>query len=279
MTTPDLLVADLLPLLRRFCAGGHGIALGGSCAKGTSDDLSDVDVYLFAHAVLPARERADLAAETLGESAQAVSWGTDEPFVHGGTDFTYRGHRVECWLRSVGGVEQAIAECRRGEIRRDYVYWTVMGFFNYAALSDLRTMRVVDDPHGMLGRWKAAVERYPDALRRAVLLRFGREAAFWPENVHYETAVERGDVIYASGIVQQVLHAAIQVVFALNCEYFPGEKGLVGALEKLAVRPPAFAQRVQALLAPAPDGGIAALREQRRALAALVAEVTALTVA
>jgi hypothetical protein len=273
MTTPDLLVADLLPLLRRFCAGGHGIALGGSCAKGTSDDLSDVDVYLFAHAVLPARERADLAAETLGESAQAVSWGTDESFVQGGTDFTYRGHRVECWLRSVGGVERTIEECRRGEIRRDYVHWTVMGFFNYATLADLRTMRIVEDPHGVLGRWKEAVGRYPDALRREVLRRFGREAAFWPGNVHYETAVERGDVIYASGIVQQVLHAVIQVVFALNREYFPGEKGLAGALEKLAVRPPALAERVQALLAPAPHEGVEGLREQRRALAALVAEV------
>ncbi|HEX7240825.1 MAG TPA: DUF4037 domain-containing protein [Longimicrobiaceae bacterium] len=270
---PDLLVGELLPLLRRFCAGEHGIALGGSHAKACADEQSDVDVYLFSRGALPGARRRELVEETLGPASEAVSWGADEPFVQGGTDFVHRGVRVECWLRSAAAVEGTLAACVEGRIRREPAVWTVMGFFDYVALADVRSMRVVEDPHGMLARWKDAVAAYPEPLRRAVLGRFMAEAAFWPENFHYRSAVERADVIYTSGIVQQTLHSLIQVAFALNREYFPGEKKLAVALAKLPALPEAFAPRVQALLCPGRDPGVAELREQRRELAALMAEL------
>lgn len=271
--TPDLAVRELLPLLRGFCVGEHGIALGGSHAKGSGDALSDLDVYLFADRVLPGARRREQVVEALGEAAEAVSWGPDEPFTGGGTDFVYRGTRVECWLRSTRQLQATLAACGRGEFRREHSVWAVMGFLDYVALADVLAMRIVEDPGGMLARWKAEAAVYPEPLRRAVLGRFMPEAAFWPDNFHYASAVERADAIYVAGIVQQVAQALVQVVFALNGEYFPGEKRLDSALEKLPLAPPAFARRLRALLFPGRDPGVAELREQRRALGALVAEV------
>jgi hypothetical protein len=63
----------------------------------------------------------------------------------------------------------------------------------------------------MLARWKAQVAVYPEPLRDAILRQFMTEAAFWPDNPHYLSAIERGDVIYTSAIVQQVVQALIQV--------------------------------------------------------------------
>ncbi len=279
VSTPDRVVRELLPLLRRFCPGEHGIALGGSHAKGSGDQLSDVDVYLFADRVLPGASRRALVLEELGEAAEAVSWGRDEPFTEGGTDFLHRATRVECWLRSTRQVQATIAACRAGEIRREHSVWAVMGFFDHVALADVLAMRIVEDPQGMLARWKAEVAVYPEPLRRAVLGRFMPEAAFWPDNRHYASAVERADVIYVGAIVQQVTQALVQVVFALNGEYFPGEKRLDAALDKLPVAPPALARRLRALLFPGEDPGVAELREQRRALGALVVEVERLVAA
>lgn len=279
MSTPDLVVRELLPLLRRFCPGEHGIALGGSHAKGSGDVLSDLDVYLFADRVLPGARRREQVVEALGEAAEAVSWGCDDPFTGGGTDFTYRGTRVECWLRSTRQMQATIAACTTGELRREHSVWAVMGFFDHVALADVLAMRIVEDPRGMLARWKAEVAVYPEPLRRAVLGRFMPEATFWPDNRHYASAVERADVIYVSAIVQQVAQALVQVVFALNGEYFPGEKRLDTALEKLQVAPHALARRLRGLLFPGKDPGVAELREQRRALGALVAEVERLVAA
>ncbi|MFL5541399.1 MAG: nucleotidyltransferase domain-containing protein, partial [Longimicrobiaceae bacterium] len=76
MTDPDAVVRELLPLVRTFCTGEeYGVALGGSHAKGTADAHSDVDIYLFADAFLPAARRVELVTARLGEAARAVSWG------------------------------------------------------------------------------------------------------------------------------------------------------------------------------------------------------------
>jgi hypothetical protein len=276
MITPDEIVAGLLPMLRTWVEGEYGIAIGGSYAKGSGDSLSDVDLYLFANEVLPAARRAERVVAELGAQARPESWGGDAPFVQGGTDFWYAGQRVECWLRSTREVDRTLRACVGGEVRREYVVWTVMGFLSYTALADVHSMKVVDDPHGMLTRWKAAVATYPEALRQSILDRFVPEAAFWPENFHYRTAVQRADVIYTSAIVQQVLQALIQVVFALNRVYFPGEKRLAHAMETLPVQPSGFACRVLELLSPAAVD-VEGLETQRRALADLAAEMRVLT--
>ncbi|HYH79310.1 MAG TPA: nucleotidyltransferase domain-containing protein [Longimicrobium sp.] len=264
---------ELLPLVRRFARGPCAVALGGSCAKAHGDAYSDVDIYLFADAVLPAADRDALVAEVLGPRAAPDSWGSDEPFVRGGTDFEHRGVRVEVWLRRAAHVEAAIDECLRGEIRREYVAWTVMGFFNHVVLADVHSLRPLDDPSGLLAGWKARVERYPEPLRNAIVRRFMGEAAFWPANPHYHTAIERADVIYTSGIVQMVAHALVQVLFALNRVYFPGEKRITESVARLERVPPAFAARLQAMVAPGVPPTVAALREQQASLATLVDEV------
>ncbi|MDF0673525.1 MAG: DUF4037 domain-containing protein [Nitrospira sp.] len=157
--------------------------------------------------------------------------------------------------------------------------WTVMGFFNYVLLADIRTMQIIEDPYATLARWKTDVATYPEPMRQSILHRFMREAMFWPENFHYRTAVERADIIYTSALVQRVVQAVIQVIFALNREYFQGEKRLAQALVKLPLLPKAFPVRLQALVSPATGSGVEQLREQRRELCALVAEVQSLVLA
>lgn len=276
MEAPEQVVSALLPLLRNFCAGPCGIAFGGSHAKEAADAWSDVDVYLFAERVLPGARRAELVRQALGADSEAVSWGSDEPFVQGGTDFRRGGVPVEVWLRETGAVERALAECLAGRITRKPAVWAVMGFFGHAVMADVRAMRIIEDPVGVLARWKEQAAVYPEPLRRAILSRFTAEAGFWPGNLHYHTAVERADRIYAAGIVQQTVQALVQVAFALNREPFPGEKQLAAKLEKLPILPAAFAARIEALLYPGASPDAHRLRAQQRDLAALVGEIRSL---
>jgi hypothetical protein len=272
MPTAESIVDTLLPLVRRFAVGRYGIALGGAHAKETGDALSDVDIYLFAERALPNEERSAMTREMCGEACGVASWG--DPEVEGGTDFRHDGQVVEVWFREIGSVADAVARCRAGEIRREYRAWTVMGFFGHAVLSDLKSMRIVDDPSGILAGWQAEVAEYPPALRREIVGRFLAEARFWPDNVHYRTAVERRDLVYAGGIVRHAAHALVQAAFALNHAYFPGEKKLARALDLLPDAPAGFGARVEALLYPGTPAD-ADLEAQSRELAALVADVEA----
>ena len=70
-----------------------------------------------------------------------------------------------------------------------------------------------------------------------------------------------------------MVYALIQVVFALNHAYFPGEKKVGVVLEHLALQPQDFYRRIRELVYPGNDGSIAYLRTQREALSKLVTEV------
>jgi hypothetical protein len=267
------IVSDLLPLVRQLARGEYAIAFGGSYAKGTADDQADVDLYLFAHDVLPGEERTRIASGSSPEIEGIRAWGDDAPFTEAGTDFRFRGHNVECWLRNTGHVERSIAECREGVVRREFVTWTTTGFYNHCCLSDLTVMLSLDDPFDIIARWKSEVAIYPPKLREAIVDHHLAAAEFWPDNFHYLSAIERQDVIYATGIVQQVVHNLVQVLFALNEAYFPGDKQLDAALARLPRKPPKLSERIAALLWPGITATTEVLREQRASVRSLLADV------
>ncbi len=270
------IVADLLPALQAMCqVPRYGIAFGGAHAKGVADSASDLDLYVFAAAIASNEARTQRVVE-LADAAPR-SWSMPGAFTQAGTDFICRGQRVEVWLRSTGLIEQTLAECERGIVKQDLVTWTVMGFYNHCALSDLAHMFVLDDADGMLAAWQRRVSVYPPRLRVSIIEKHLMAARFWPHNPHYASAVERCDVLYVSGIVQQVVHNLVQVLFALNRVYFPGDKKLAAALDALQHAPPQIGTRMSALIAPAVQPTVASLTVQRHALQTLAAEVEALT--
>ena len=279
MTTPGVvegIVAELLPLVRQFARGEYAIALGGAHAKGTADSESDLDLYLFANSVLPTDERTRMTVAFSPEVTGAYSWQDDLPFSDTGTDFYFRGMRVEVWLRNAERIERTIAECLDGVLKRDLVTWTTTGFYNHCALSDVKVMVPLEDPFGIIARWKSQVGGYPRKLRDAIIAQHLPAARFWPDNFHYKSAVERVDVIYATGIVQQVVHNLLQVLFALNESYFPGDKNLGVALDHLPRQPVELRSKVESLLWPAASATRETLRAQAEALRSLLQDIEAM---
>jgi hypothetical protein len=277
--TPNPLVTVMLPLLHKLCDGRVSVAIGGSRAKGSADRWSDLDVYLFSMTVLSRLDREAVVSTMLPNVSNVTSWGCDDPFLEGGTDFTVDGVRVECWHRNEASVEEKVQASLNGEVRRQYSAWAVMGFFDHTVLADIRSMQIVADAQGTLDRWKKQVSNYPEALRQSLLHHFMREAAFWQNNPHYRSAIERVDLIYTTAIVQHTLQALIQVLFALNRAYFPGEKQLAFAIGTLSLRPQGLCDRIRQILSPGTVIGRDELAVQASALADLVAETKALVLA
>ena len=270
------LAHELAPLLRQFVHGEYGIALGGAHAKGVEDAESDLDLYIFARDILPNAERTRLCRQLIGNEPQVVSWGHDAVFTQAGTDFYYQGQKVECWLRHADLISTSVAECRRGIVKREFVTWTTTGFYNHCVLSDLSHMVPLEDPAGMLARWQREVAVYPPELRQAIMEQHLSAAHFWPDNFHYLSAIERCDLIYVTGIVQQAAHNLIQVLFALNRVYFPGDKKLDVAIRLLPLKPERVEERLQRLIFPGAQPTKELLSEQGEELRRLVREVDVL---
>jgi hypothetical protein len=270
-------LCELLPLIRAFAIGDYGIALGGAHAKGVADEDSDLDIYLFAQAVLPNAERRRLMVEFSSEITDICCWGEDTNFTQAGSDFRFRGLLVENWARNSAMIDTIIAECEQGIVKRDLVCWTITGFYNHCCLSDIKVMMPLEDPAGIIARWKERVAVYPPKLRRAIIEQHLAEARFWPENPHYHSAIKRADVIYTTGIVQQVVHNLLQVLFAINETYFPGDKKLREALEHLSKLPEGFLERLDFLLWPAAPVTEEVLWQQQKELTALMKELATLS--
>ena len=269
----QLVVDEVLVAVRHFTRAAYGIAVGGAHAKGAADAESDLDIYLFAEHALPSSERESCVLELCPGAQRIVSWGGDGPLVQCGTDFDHRGLRVECWLRSTELIERTIAESQAGIVRREWVTWTTTGFYNHCTLSDISVMIPIDDRDGILARWKTVVAIYPPKLREAIVQTHLQAARFWPSNFHYSSAVERQDVIYTTGIVQQVVHNLIQVLFAVNETYFPGDKKLASALAHLDGVPENLAARIEALIFPRERPSVALLQRQQAGLLSLLRDV------
>jgi hypothetical protein len=275
MKAPDPLhtLQELLPLLREFALGQYGIALGGAHAKGIEDAESDIDLYVFCEAVRPSAARTELARSFSPRITEIRSWENAVYFDQAGTDFHWDGRRVECWMRNSHHIDATILECQRGDITQELVTWTPNGFFNHCCLSDIRAIQIVDDAYGILSRWKNAVAEYPPVLAKAIIRRHLTDARFWPDNFHYKSAIRRVDIIYTTSIVQQVVHNLIQVVFALNRQYFPGDKKLAEHLDKLERQPVRFVERVHTLVFPSAPPTVGLLERQRESLVALLQDV------
>ena len=271
-TTSEL----LRPLLQQFTCGEYGLAIGGAHAKGRADGKSDLDLYVFATSVQPGDVRTRLTNQFSSDVSEVLSWGSVTPFEQSGTDFYLRELKIECWLRNSTSIERAIDECVAGIVKRDFVTWTTTGFYNHCVLSDLNTLIPLDDPVGMLVQWKERIRVYPPKLRTAIIAQHLAAARFWPWNFHYRSAVERQDVIYCTGIIQQVVHNLIQVIFAANEVYFSGDKKLFEALLHLRTTPDRFAERIQNLLFPAASVSGELLRSQQRELQGLVEDVASI---
>ncbi len=266
-------INTLLPILQRFTFGEYGIAVGGAHAKQLDDAESDLDLYLFSAAVLENDERTRLTLLVDPTIHDAFSYGWLQPFEQAGTDFMMGDLKIECWLRNTRSIQSSIDECIAGIVKREAVTWTTTGFYNHCCLSDLNSMIPLDDPSGLLQRWKEQVNHYPVKLRASIIEQHLAAARFWPSNFHYSSAIERQDVIYTTGIIQQVVHNLIQVLFAVNDTYFPGDKKLAMVIAHLEHVPDQFTECVQSLLYPANLLSVAALRNQQIELQQLLQEI------
>jgi len=275
MLNNDILsiVDELIPLIRRFAKSDYGIAVGGAHAKGTADVESDLDIYLFASSVLTNDERNQLTSQHSSNIRDIITWGVEVPFEQGGSDFYYKDIKIECWLRNSEFIENTISDCRAGIVKQELVRWTTTGFFNHCCLSDLKNMIPVEDPAGILSRWQSGLSEYPPKMQETIINKHLSGARFWPHNFHYTSAVERQDVIYTTGIVQQVIHNMIQVLFAVNKTYFPGDKKLANALNHLDRLPDRFVERIQELISPSESVSVELLRHQQVCLQQLLRDL------
>ena len=250
----DEVVATLLPSILGLADRGRvAVALGGSRAKALSDQHSDYDFRVYADAFRGPELRQTPQWAAFQDAVRAVE---------------RSGARIDgTWPRKIAEIDALLTRWQAGELATLDYEWTVWG---YHLPTDIAHQLPIADPDGVLAGWRAALTIYPDALRQAVFRHFGGQLRYWHDDYHYASKVERADLVFLAGLTSKLVHAALQVIFALNRTYYVGDGWNLRAAERLAVRPSDFAARVTAILAP--TDGQDRLARQYQDLRALVAD-------
>jgi hypothetical protein len=248
---------EFIPICRQLAGEQrYAISAGGSLGKGTWDGRSDIDLRLFTDRPLA------------GPSERPQAWAD----YYGGMErWQQRGVRIDgVWARTVGEID-AVLDCwLRGEIKPIDFVWTVWG---YHILTDVANQLIIEDPYQIIAAWKERLSVYPPALKQAILSKYGASLRYWRNDYHYVHKVERGDVVFLAGMSAKLVHEIMQILFALNETYFPGDGSNLKYVAEFAIAPANFAERVRAILYPCAEDAFA---QQYATLIALIDEMLTL---
>jgi len=248
---------DIEDLLRQVVArvskidSIRAIVLGGSRARGTADERSDIDLGIYYDAKHPfstaalgavARELDDRHSENL-----VTAFGEWGPGVNGGGWLQIRGHHVDFLYRELGAVREAIADCVAGRPRSIHQLGHPLGFHIQIYAGEVHVCRPLFDPAGAVAQLKPQLREYPENLRTAAVRKHLFDAEF--EISIAAKPAERGDVMYVAGCLFRAAGFMTLVLYALNRRFYLNEKGAFLESRGFTLKPPRFHDTVARALA------------------------------
>ncbi len=226
------------------------IVLGGSRARGTADERSDIDLGIYYGAERPfstvalgaaAQELDDRHAEGLVTPFGA--WG---PAVNGGGWLEIRGHHVDFLYREIGAVREAIEDFVGGRPRSVYQLGHPLGFHMQIYAGEIHVCRPLFTTSGTIAELKSIVREYPEKFRTAAVTKHLFDAEF--EISICAKPVERADVMYVAGCLFRAAGFMTLVLYALNRRFFLNEKGAGAESRQFAIKPARFHDTVASVL-------------------------------
>lgn len=245
MNTSDLTLRIVEQL--KHIDGIDAVVLGGSRARGTHTESSDIDLGIYYHPTKPIDldSLTRLAKEIDDEHRDDLvtgfgGWG---PWINGGGWLKVSGVPVDFVYRGLDKVTRIIKDCREGQIERVYQPGHPFGFVSSIYLAEVALCRPLWDPHGTVENLKAQAIPYPAELKKAMIYWFWWEVDF--SFMIAQKSIARGDVTYAAGSCFRGVMCMLQVLFAVNEQYWMNEKGALALADQFEKSPARLKERVE----------------------------------
>jgi predicted nucleotidyltransferase len=227
--------------------GVKAIVLGGSRARGAHTAFSDVDLGIYYHPDQPLgleelrRVAADLDDEHRPDALTEMGgWG---PWINGGGWLKIQSQPVDFLYKDLQKVNSIIDDCLDGNVEIVYQPGHPHGFVSSIYLAEVAVCAPLWDPEGIILRLKKKVVPYPGSLQKALIQKFHWEIDFSLRVAR--KSIERADVAYAAGCCFRSAMCMLQVLFALNRQYWLNEKGALALADAFPRKPESLRSRVE----------------------------------
>jgi len=227
--------------------GVVGVMLGGSRARGTHTESSDVDLGLYYRPPLDVDALTALARELSGPGAAVTAPGAWGPWVDGGGWLRVADTPVDWIYRHLDRVDAAWRDARDGRFSFHFQVGHPLGVPDFAYAGEVALGRVLADPTGALTRLREDAGHYPPALRSRVIATALGEADF--ALAIARKGVGRRDTAYVAGCLFRVAGLCAHALHAHAGAWLINEKGAVDAAAALSGAPSDFAEAAHGVLA------------------------------
>ena len=225
------------------------IVLGGSRARGTHTEDSDIDIGIYYHS-----ESFDLitinqlAAELDDEHrsnliAPPGAWGN---WVNGGGWLIIQGHHVDLILRDIKRVEQVLKDTEQGIVTANYQTGHPHGYISAMYRGELGISKILYAKSDSFCELKKQAETYPAVLQKGLVDFFMFEAGF--SLMFAENNIDKDDVSYVCGHCFRSISSLNQVLFAMNEEYCINEKKAVRMIDVFKIKPYGYKEKVDKII-------------------------------
>ena len=224
------LCAEFLPVVARLAeSGDYSVAVNGSHSKGTSDRNSDFDFSVYYDKPVDSEIMRAVITQWNGLAAK---WKEKGVIVDGIFPRTYAEveEQMDAWLSGKGsGIS--------------YV-WTIWG---YHILTEIQNQLILVDTGGRAGKWKERLSVYPEALKKSIMDKHVMSLRYWRSDYHYRNKVGRKDVVFLASLTARLVQDMMQVIYALNETYYPGDGSNLKYTQNFAIKPDDFESRITRL--------------------------------
>ncbi len=214
----------------------RAVTMGGSHASRNSDEVSDVDLYVYVTHPLTIEERSAIAAGAKRKEIGNAFWEPGDEWID-----PESGLGIDVMFRDLRWIEEQL-------MRVIHDHTASLGYTTCFWYNVLNSELLVDRDGWFAQLQQRVNVPYPQELKRNII------AKNWPvmrDNIssyrhQIELALRRGDLVSVNHRVTALLASYFDILFAVNEQAHPGEKRLVNFAEQLCMkRPPKMREQVE----------------------------------
>ena len=227
----------------------EGIVLGGSRARGTHTEDSDIDIGIYYNSELFDLTAINQIATGLDDENRnnlVVPPGAWGDWINGGGWLVINGYHVDLILRDIKRVEQIMKDTEQGIVTANYQTGHPHGYISAMYRGELAISKIQYANGENFSEFKKQVEYYPSALQKGLMEFFMFEAGF--SLMFAENNMDKDDVSYVWGHCFRIISCLNQVLFAVNREYCINEKKAVKMIEDFKIKPSNYKERVHKVI-------------------------------
>src|SRR5690554_361470 len=198
----------------------EGIVLGGSRARGTHTEDSDIDIGIYYKSEsfdITAINQIATELDDENRNNLVVPPGAWGDWVNGGGWLIIQGYHVDLILRDIKRVEQIIKDTEQGIVTTNYQTGHPHGYISAMYRGELAISKILYAQNDNFYKLKKQAEIYPVTLQMSLIDFFLFEAEFSLMFARANAGEE--DKYYFTGHIFRIISCLNQVLFACNKVY------------------------------------------------------------